>query len=73
MQECIEYLQRNFGATIQEGTVREESVHFPLPKSLRDLLPRGTAQQTVTATAVLNSAIRDTDSAEIDGCLDAFD
>src|SRR5438874_7208245 len=41
VQECIEYLQRNFGATIQEEAVREENVHFPLPKSLRELLPAG--------------------------------
>ena len=43
MQECIEYLQRNFGASIREETVREESVHFPLPESLRELLPAGSA------------------------------
>jgi 4-hydroxy-3-methylbut-2-en-1-yl diphosphate reductase len=41
VQECIEYLQRNFDATIREETIREESVHFPLPKSLRELLPAG--------------------------------
>lgn len=39
VQECIEYLQRTYGATIQEEWVREENVHFPLPKSLRELLP----------------------------------
>jgi 4-hydroxy-3-methylbut-2-en-1-yl diphosphate reductase len=39
VQECIEYLQDRFGATIQEEWVREESVHFPLPRSLRELLP----------------------------------
>jgi 4-hydroxy-3-methylbut-2-enyl diphosphate reductase len=39
VQECIEYLQRNFGASIHEETVREENVHFPLPKSLRELMP----------------------------------
>jgi 4-hydroxy-3-methylbut-2-en-1-yl diphosphate reductase len=45
VQECIEYLERHFGATFQEETVRKESVHFPLPRSLRQLLqtsaPRG--------------------------------
>jgi 4-hydroxy-3-methylbut-2-enyl diphosphate reductase len=41
VQECIEYLQRNFGASIREETIREEGVHFPLPKSLRELLPAG--------------------------------
>ncbi len=39
VQECIAYLQESFGATIQEEWVREENVHFPLPKSLRELLP----------------------------------
>ncbi len=43
VQECIEYLQRNFGATIREETVREENVRFPLPKSLRERLPAGPA------------------------------
>jgi 4-hydroxy-3-methylbut-2-enyl diphosphate reductase len=39
VHECIEYLESNFGATIREETIRKESVHFPLPKSLRQLLP----------------------------------
>jgi 4-hydroxy-3-methylbut-2-en-1-yl diphosphate reductase len=43
VQECIGYLQTQFGATIQEEWVREESVHFPLPKSLRELLPPSAA------------------------------
>jgi 4-hydroxy-3-methylbut-2-en-1-yl diphosphate reductase len=43
VQECIDYLQRNFGASIREETVRGESVHFPLPRSLRELLPAGSA------------------------------
>jgi len=44
VQECIEYLQRDYGATIEELTIREEGVHFPLPKSLRELLPSGALQ-----------------------------
>jgi 4-hydroxy-3-methylbut-2-en-1-yl diphosphate reductase len=39
VQECIEYLMRNHGATFEEAYVREENVHFPLPKSLRDMFP----------------------------------
>jgi 4-hydroxy-3-methylbut-2-en-1-yl diphosphate reductase len=39
VQECIEYLQNRFGATIEEERVREENVHFPLPRSLRELMP----------------------------------
>jgi 4-hydroxy-3-methylbut-2-enyl diphosphate reductase len=49
VQECIEYLQRNFGAMIQEETVREENVHFPLPKSLRELMPAGAVGATEVA------------------------
>jgi 4-hydroxy-3-methylbut-2-enyl diphosphate reductase len=44
VRECIEYLERNFGASMVETYVREENVHFPLPKSLRELLPSGTYQ-----------------------------
>ncbi|WP_422926572.1 4-hydroxy-3-methylbut-2-enyl diphosphate reductase [Singulisphaera sp. PoT] len=47
VQECVEYLQSRYGATIQEEIVREENVHFPLPKSLRELLPAGTASSRV--------------------------
>ena len=32
VQECVEYLETNFGATFQEETIREENVHFPLPR-----------------------------------------
>ncbi|CAN5822673.1 4-hydroxy-3-methylbut-2-enyl diphosphate reductase [soil metagenome] len=39
VQECVEYLQENYGATIAEEVIREENVHFPLPKTLRELLP----------------------------------
>jgi 4-hydroxy-3-methylbut-2-enyl diphosphate reductase len=39
VQKCIDYLEKQFGATIQEEFVREENVHFPLPRSLRELLP----------------------------------
>ncbi|MDG3006307.1 4-hydroxy-3-methylbut-2-enyl diphosphate reductase [Paludisphaera mucosa] len=41
VQECVEYLQRTCGATIDEAVVREEDVHFPLPKSLRELIAGG--------------------------------
>jgi 4-hydroxy-3-methylbut-2-enyl diphosphate reductase len=39
VQECVDYLQREYGATFEEETIREENVHFPLPKTLRELLP----------------------------------
>ena len=34
------------GATIEEAYVREENVHFPLPKSLRDMLPSGSGAES---------------------------
>jgi 4-hydroxy-3-methylbut-2-enyl diphosphate reductase len=39
VQECIRFLETHYGATIDEQWVREENVHFPLPKTLRELLP----------------------------------
>jgi 4-hydroxy-3-methylbut-2-enyl diphosphate reductase len=59
VQECVEYLERNFGATIREETVRKESVHFPLPKSLRELLPAapdGAAASGIDAPAEADPA-----------------
>ncbi|OJW20275.1 MAG: 4-hydroxy-3-methylbut-2-enyl diphosphate reductase [Planctomycetales bacterium 71-10] len=41
VQECVEYLQETFGAKFEEAVVREEDVHFPLPKSLRELIAGG--------------------------------
>ncbi len=39
VQEVLEYLRVKHHAEIVEETVREEDVHFPLPKSLRELVP----------------------------------
>jgi 4-hydroxy-3-methylbut-2-en-1-yl diphosphate reductase len=39
VQEVLEYLRTKHQAEIIEETVREEDVHFPLPKSLRELVP----------------------------------
>jgi 4-hydroxy-3-methylbut-2-enyl diphosphate reductase len=35
--DCLEHLKTQFNATINEITVRDEHVHFPLPKELRQL------------------------------------
>jgi 4-hydroxy-3-methylbut-2-enyl diphosphate reductase len=43
VQESVEYLRQRFGATIREASVREENVHFPLPKSLREMMTGGAA------------------------------
>ena len=35
VQDCIEHLRKQFNATVQARSVREEAVHFPLPRELR--------------------------------------
>jgi 4-hydroxy-3-methylbut-2-enyl diphosphate reductase len=35
VQGCVDYLQRQFGATLESQTIREEHVSFPLPRELR--------------------------------------
>jgi 4-hydroxy-3-methylbut-2-en-1-yl diphosphate reductase len=37
VQETIDWLVQRYGATMQERVIREEEVHFPLPKPLRTL------------------------------------
>ncbi|MEI8020661.1 MAG: 4-hydroxy-3-methylbut-2-enyl diphosphate reductase [Schlesneria sp.] len=37
VQDCIEWLNKEFGATVEEVTIREEHVSFPLPRELRVL------------------------------------
>jgi len=35
VQECVAWLRDRFGATVEERTIREEQVYFPLPRELR--------------------------------------
>jgi 4-hydroxy-3-methylbut-2-enyl diphosphate reductase len=35
VQDCVAWLKGRFGATVEERTIREEEVYFPLPKELR--------------------------------------
>ncbi|MAV36635.1 MAG: 4-hydroxy-3-methylbut-2-enyl diphosphate reductase [Planctomycetaceae bacterium] len=35
VQECVEYLQNRFQTTLEERSIREENVIFPLPRELR--------------------------------------
>jgi 4-hydroxy-3-methylbut-2-enyl diphosphate reductase len=37
VQECVSHLRENFGADVEEITVRDENVHFPLPREMRTL------------------------------------
>jgi 4-hydroxy-3-methylbut-2-enyl diphosphate reductase len=40
VQECLAYLRRRFGASVEDRPGREEHVHFPLPRELK-VLSRG--------------------------------
>jgi 4-hydroxy-3-methylbut-2-enyl diphosphate reductase len=44
VQECVDHLRRQFGAEVEELTIRQENVHFQVPRELRLL-------QTAGATA----------------------
>ena len=35
VQDCVAWLKERFGASVEERTIREEEVYFPLPKELR--------------------------------------
>ncbi len=37
VQQCVEYLQQRFGASVEQRHIREEEVYFPLPRELRVL------------------------------------
>lgn len=37
VQECVEHLKSKYHATVREEIIREEHVHFPLPRELRAL------------------------------------
>lgn len=37
VQQCVELLKERFNATVESRSIREEDVHFPLPKALRVL------------------------------------
>jgi len=45
VEDCIEFLRKRFGATVETRTVREEEVYFPLPRELRVLAARDGAGQ----------------------------
>ena len=39
MEDCIAFLRKRFNATVEPRTIREEAVHFALPKELRATAP----------------------------------
>lgn len=38
IEQCLDHLRERFGATVEEAIVREEDVHFPLPRELRAIV-----------------------------------
>jgi 4-hydroxy-3-methylbut-2-enyl diphosphate reductase len=45
VEDCIDYLKQEFGATVEHLAVREENVEFPLPHEIRPLPPSASASQ----------------------------
>jgi 4-hydroxy-3-methylbut-2-enyl diphosphate reductase len=37
VQECVEFLRTRYGASVEEVTIRQEDVHFQVPRELRTL------------------------------------
>ena len=37
VQECVEFLRTRYGASVDEVTIRQEDVHFQVPRELRTL------------------------------------
>ena len=37
VEECVAYLQTRYGAHVESRTLRQEDVHFPLPRELRTI------------------------------------
>jgi 4-hydroxy-3-methylbut-2-enyl diphosphate reductase len=37
VEECVEYLKGRYGAHVESRTLRQEDVHFPLPRELRGI------------------------------------
>jgi len=37
VEECVEYLRSRYDARLESRTLRQEDVHFPLPRELRGI------------------------------------
>ena len=37
VQGCIQFLKSRYNAVVEERVIREEEVHFPVPRELRNL------------------------------------
>ncbi len=43
VEDCVAFLRKRFGATVSSRAIREEEVHFPLPRELRRVVKQRTA------------------------------
>jgi 4-hydroxy-3-methylbut-2-enyl diphosphate reductase len=55
VQDVLEVLRKRFGATIEPRLVRDEDVHFPLPKEVR---PLAREFDSAGSSLVADSAVR---------------
>ncbi len=45
VDECVEFLRKQFDAHVEVRSVREEEVYFPLPRELRSLAGAAAAER----------------------------
>lgn len=45
VRECVDYLCEHHGAEVELRTLKEEQVHFPLPKPLREIGEHGSSEK----------------------------
>jgi 4-hydroxy-3-methylbut-2-enyl diphosphate reductase len=58
VEDCLAFLRKRFGATIESRRVREEEVHFPLPKELRAVsLASGPIRSSLGAGSLLSGDV----------------
>jgi 4-hydroxy-3-methylbut-2-en-1-yl diphosphate reductase len=50
VEDCVEFLRKRFGATVEARAVREEEVYFPLPRELRQAAQAGGSGQIASTT-----------------------
>jgi 4-hydroxy-3-methylbut-2-enyl diphosphate reductase len=43
VEDCVALLRKRFGATVSSRSIREEEVHFPLPRELRNVVKQRAA------------------------------
>jgi 4-hydroxy-3-methylbut-2-enyl diphosphate reductase len=67
VQECIDFLKKNFNAAISEETLRDEHVHFAMPRELQTLTPAAVTAAVQNPGESLNAGQSLATSAANDG------